>query len=461
MSNRKSNILRSNKAKNFLFDTRNPTKSTNLGQDHSKVAQNLSNYISPVQLTRLRTDVSMWRDAVSEMEKAYYPFRVKTQRIFIDTILNGHVYSLMERRKDLTMLRKSAVVDKKGVQSDVLTDFFQPENNTWFGDFVEYALDAQFFGYSLISLGDIDTDKMKEVSIVPRWFISPDRYEVASFIYAPSGKDFRQQPESDWHVYVKTKSDNGVSPCGYGILYQIALYEIFLRNTLGFNGDFVELYAMPYRVGKTTKTNEAERSELETAIKNMGSAGYAIVDPMDEITFLETSLAGTGYKSYESLEKRCEDKVSKIILGHSDAMDSTPGKLGGTQGEESPVAKALEDKQLKDGRFIETVVNGQLIPKLKNLGLLSMPDGYRFSFLNDGEEVETRTREDNSNSVTADIAVKMKNAGLQMDPNYFQDRTGIPTKKMEMPIPVMPGKKLNDLRNDAPVKNILKELYNR
>ena len=444
MSNRKSNTLRANKAKNFLFDTHNPTKSTNLGQDHNKVAQNLSNYISPVQLSRLRTDVSMWRDAVSEMEKAYYPFRVKAQRIFIDTILNGHVFSLMERRKDLTMLRKSAVVDKNGVQSDVLTDFFKPGNNTWFGDFVEYALDALFFGYSLISLGDIDTDKMKEVSIVPRWFVSPDRCEVASFIYAPSGKDFREPPQSDWHVYVKTKSDNGVSPCGYGILYQIALYEIFLRNTLGFNGDFVELYAMPYRVGKTTKTNEAERAELETAIKNMGSAGYAIVDPMDEIQFLETSLAGTGYKSYESLEKRCEEKVSKIILGHSDAMDSTPGKLGGTQGEESPTAKALEDKQLKDGRFIETVVNGQLIPKLKNLGLFSMPDGYRFSFLNDGEEEETRVREDNSNKITADIAVQMKNAGLQMDPKYFQDRTGIPTQKIELPTPVVPGKKPND-----------------
>jgi phage gp29-like protein len=450
------------KAKNFGFNTTTLGKSSNFGFDTNPskeaAAKDLHRVISPVQLQRLRTDVSMWRDAISEAEKAWYPFRVKMQRIFIDTILNGHVFSLMERRKDLTLLRKYAIMDADGNENEELTQYFQ--NSTWFGDFLGYTLDARFFGYSLISLGDIINDQINEVSLIPRWFISPDRHEVGSFIYATSGADFREPPQSDWHVYVKTKSDNGTSPCGYGLLYQIALYEIFLRNTLGFNGDFVELFAMPYRVGKTTKTTEAERSELESAIRNMGSAGYAIVDPMDEIEFLEGKTTGTGYKSYESLEKRCEDKVSKIILGHADAVDSTPGKLGGTQGEESPVAQALEDKQIQDARFVEPVINNQLIPKLRNLGLVNIPEGYTFKFINDGEEEETRVREDNSNLITAQIAQTMKSAGLQMDAGYFQERTGIVSQKIELPAPVLPGGgKSNDARDDKKVKNRLKELY--
>jgi hypothetical protein len=35
------------------------------------VKHNLSNYISPVQLVRLKHDVKMWRDAVIEAELAY------------------------------------------------------------------------------------------------------------------------------------------------------------------------------------------------------------------------------------------------------------------------------------------------------------------------------------------------------------------------------------------------------
>ena len=69
---------------------------------------------------------------------------------------------------------------------------------------------------------------------------------------------------------MKTPSDTGQSDCGYGLLYKVALYEIFLRNTLGYNGDFVELYSQPYRIGKTTKTNEDERALLEQALQKYG-----------------------------------------------------------------------------------------------------------------------------------------------------------------------------------------------
>lgn len=456
---RKRNTLSPDKVKNLGFNTTQLGKSTNLGVNRANAERNLANYITPVQLQRLRTDVSQWRDGINEAERAYYPFRVKMQRIFIDTILNGHVFSLMERRKDLTLLRKFAITDAKGNPNEELTKYFQ--QSTWFGDFLSYSLDALFFGYSLISLGDVEDGELKDVSMIPRWFVSPDREEVGSYIYATAGANFKEEPYKPWHVYVKTKSDSGVSPCGYGLLYQIALYEIFLRNTLGFNGDYVELFAMPYRVGKTTKTTEAERAELESALRNMGSAGYAIVDPMDEITFLDASTAGTGYKSYESLEKRCENKVAQIILGHADALTSTPGKLGADQGgEESAIARALEDKQTKDGRFIEPIVNNELIPRLRELGVINVPQGYKFVFLNDGEEEELRERVDKSNLVTAQIAQTMKNAGLQMDAKYFEERTGIKAEAIEAPEAKEEEQNdQDDLRNTQQVKNRLIDLY--
>jgi hypothetical protein len=459
---------RISQAKNFLnFNTQNLGQQQNLGTNKADPSRNLAEYISPIQLTRLRQDVASWRDSFNEAERAYYPFRVKQQRMYIDTILNGHVFALMERRKDLSLLRSFKVCDEAGEQSDVLTQMMQKQ--VWFQDFISYAMDALFFGYSLISLGDIVNESMQESTLVPRWFVSPDRHQVGSYIYSPSGKDFREAPQSDWHIYVKTKSDNGTSPCGYGLFHQIALYEIYLRNTIGYNADFVELYAMPYRVGKTTKTTDEERSQLETAIKNMGSAGYAIIDPMDEIEFLESRLGGTGYKSYESLEQRCQKTVSKLILGHADAVDSTPGKLGAGQGAKdgsntdgSPVGMALSDKQARDAKFIEPIVNRQLFPRLKTIQELTgfkdviIPEGYHFEYVNDNEDEELRSREDTTNLVTAQIAQTMKSAGLQMDAKYFSDRTGIVSELLPPPpAPVISGKP--GLSDKA--KNMLKYLY--
>jgi hypothetical protein len=182
---------------------------------------------------------------------------------------------------------------------------------------------------------------------------------------------------------------------------------------------------------------------------------------MDEIEFLESKTSGTSYKSYESLEQRCEQKVSKIILGHADAIDSTAGKLGGGQGEDSPVAQALEDKQTKDGRFIENIVNNELLPRLKKLGIVNVPDGFTFKFLNDGEAQEQRQSEDASNLITAQIAQTMKNAGLQMDAEYFAERTGIKAEAVEPAPAVAVADKNNkeDLRNNLQVKNRLIDLY--
>ena len=417
--------------------------------------RNLTNRIAPVQLQRLRHDVAMWREAVTEAENAWYPHRVKMQRLFIDTILNGHVYSLMERRKDLTMLRDYQFVDTNGNEVEDLKQMF---NADWFDLVVGYALDALFFGYSLISLGDIDNDKFTDTSLIRRWNVSPDRLNVAQFIYSLSGAKFTEEPYKNWHLWVHTPSENGVGTCGYGLFYKIALYEIFLRNTLGYNGDFVELFAMPYRIGKTTKTAESERAELESAIQNMGSAGWALIDPMDEIEFLENGMAGTGYTAYESLEERCQKTVSKIILGHSDAMDSTPGKLGANQGDNNPVVVALKDKQTKDGKFIERVINGQLIPKMRELGF-KIPEGVRFEYKNDAEKEAFRSREDASNKVTAEIAQTMKNAGLKMDAKYFEDRTGIKSTEIEEQPAEPEDKSEEDKTQIKKIQNKLFDLY--
>nr|WP_315823015.1 DUF935 family protein [Paraflavitalea speifideiaquila] len=194
---------------------------------------------------------------------------------------------------------------------------------------------------------------------------------------------------------------------------------------MGYNADFIEIFGQPIRKGRTTKTDEEERGAFEQALAAFGSSAYILLDEgQDEVELIESSNAGTGWQSYENFEQRCEKKISKIILGHADALDSIPGKLGAGQGEESPASAAMRDKQVKDGVFIQNVVNSKLIPRMRKHGF-DIPLNFHFEFVNDSEKEEFRRREDTSNKLTTDIAVAMKNAGLQMDPKYFEERTGI------------------------------------
>lgn len=438
------------KIKNYFFPTATDGPVAQGGNDWRSikdVKKNLSGYITPVQLQRIRHDVQLWREAVQEAEQAWYPHRVRMQRMYMDSILNAHVQACMTRRKNLTMLKDFKICDADGEENEEITALFKKQ---WFFEFVNHTLDAIFFGYSLISLGDVEGDGFPDLGVIRRHNISPDRLNVTSYVYSLSGAQFMDPPYKDWHVWVKTTSDIGISRVGYGLLYKVAIYEIFCRNVLGFNGDAAELYGMPARVGKSSKTDEIERGKFEQALSQMGSAGYILLDMMDEVELIESKGNGQGFKIYESLEARCEKKISKLILGHADALDSTPGKLGGGQGEESPVAQALEDIQTVDCRFVEHVVNTELIPKMRSIGFL-IPDDLHFEFKNDAEREEMRRREDESNKMTAEIAQVMKNAGLQMDPAYFEERTGIPTTAAPEPAPVDPG--------FGSVQNKLKQFY--
>jgi phage gp29-like protein len=411
--------------------------------------KNLTNYPAPVALQRFRQDVQSWRDVLVEAENVWYPHRVKAQRLYIDTINNGHVYACMDRRKDLTLLRKWEFVDKKGKVDQATTDLFmetvngQSQNKEWFNKFLNYSLDSIFFGYSLVALGDVLNDEFPNIDLIKRWNISPDRLNVTNFTYSISGALFMEEPYKNWHVYIKTYNDIGTSQSGYGLLYKVGLYEIFLRNLLGFNGDFIELYAQPYRVGKTSKSDEKERAEFAEAVQQMGSAGYAILDPEDEIAFIETALGGTGYNGYDNLEQRLEKKISKIILGHADALDSIPGKLGNSGQTKSPADRAMEDKQTKDGSFISNVVNNGLIVNMRALGF-SIPDDVKAVLKNDAEIMET-------NNAIISQAVEMSKAGLTMDGKYFTDQTGIPVS-----VPVVPATP----SFNQEVKNKLEKIYN-
>ena len=399
-------------------------------------AKHLSHSILPVRFSRIKQDALSWREAIDEAERPYNPFRVKMQKIYNDTILDGHVKSCIERRKDLTLLRDWNFTNKAGVVNEEFTDLM---NKTWFNRFINHSLDALFFGYSLIELGDVINSEFPKLKVVKRWNVSPDRYVVANVIYNLSGIPFLEEPQRDWHVYVSTPNDIGTSDCGYGALYEVALYQIFLRNLIGFNGDFLELFGQPIRIGRTNKIEDSERGEFYNSLQNMGSAGFILLDALDDqIELIESANVGSSYKAYADFELRLQKLISKIILGHGDALDSTAGKLGASQGDDNPISQALEDRQSKDGTFITDVINTELLPRLKKLGF-NVPNDIVFTFKNDHEVHENNER-------IADLSIKVKQAGLQVDGKWFQEQTNIVlSEAITQPAPVSAKEKIQNL----------------
>ena len=391
------------------------------------INKNLSNYFLPVSPVREAEDPKSWRDSIIEAEAAVFPHRVKMQEIFRDTMLDSHVRACVNKRRNLTLLRKFVLCDDAGVPDIEATKMLQ---KSWFTSFLSYVLDAKFFGYSLISLGNIINSNFPEVTIIRRDNISPERHNVTSVPYMIDGLDWRDSPYNEWHIWVDTPSEDGTTACGLGLFYYIALIAIRLRNMSNDNADYMEMFAAPLRVlNMEDKNNEEERSQAEQSLRMQASMGYTIIGKEDKLEYLNGS-GGAGYKSYADADQRWKKDISKVILGHSDAIDSTPGKLGGGQsgggkgGDHSPVMQAFYELQQSDANYIEPIVNEELLTRMRWHGI-NIPDNLHFKFLNSEEDDYIKEKQMEENVNLSIVAANLAKAYQTIDKEYWENSTGI------------------------------------
>lgn len=396
---------------------------------------NIGNYIAPIQFQRWGHDIGMWRNAIGVAEHPFYPNRAPMIRMYIDTVENLYIKALLERWKELTLLRDIylyEIIGGKKVISDVATQALREQ--PWFCDYREYTLEALLYGYSLISMGHIENDTFPNVKSIRRENINPDGVDgayLASMVYNLSGLKLQNDGLVEMcNHFIPTKSDRGVSACGYGLLYNLGWGEIHIRHIDEWNLDGLELNGQPIRVGTTSKVGK-ERKEFEKFLRYAASDSYILLDKGtdDKLELTSRSGGGTEWKSYENLSKRIKGACSQLMLGHEDAISSSAGKLGGQQtGDKdgnkiSLVEAAMNAKQVTCGNFECRRINEITAPQLRKLGKYVgssiirdlFPKGMYYGLMNDVEEEAIRRKTDAHRIRVGEAAKAMNDAGYDVD----------------------------------------------
>lgn len=402
----------------------------------------ISDFITRIQFMRLSADLKDLSDGYSEAEYGFYPMRVKFNRIFMNVVENPIVKTLIDRVKELTSQRDwyiYQIKDGKKVKSDVLSANIS--NQHWFADYIEYVIDAVLWGYTLIELGEIDTSNIENpfpnLSFTRRENIRPDGVNkegaiLSSIVYLIDGikieKNLAEPLIPLCNHWIGTKSNRGVSKCGYGLLANISKLEINHRHIEEWQVDYIENYGTPTMVGETRRQGE-KRKTFEKFLANAAANKYILLDPSsgDKLTYEMPPSAGTGYKVFSIAKKELEGALSQSTLGHADAIVSLPGKLGGAQAankdgfNESLIEQAMNSKQIWYGNFLCRKINEISAPKFRELGKVIgvkmlkelIPEGYYFGMSNDKEEQEVIRRTNASIKMTSELLLSMYNAGLR------------------------------------------------
>lgn len=360
--------------------------------------------IKPKTDALTRKDISSWRAAWQRAISVDNPRRLALLDLYTDALVDGHLSGAIEQRKSKTLSRPFKIVDSSGEEVGEASKLFERE---WFHDFIDHALDAAYFGHSLIELGDVVRDdqgmSFASVTLIPRKHVIP---EFGVVLREPTddinkGISYRHGDFARWVVEVGKPHD-------LGLLLKCAPYYISKKNMGAFWDTFGEIFGMPMRVANTTATNKADLDEIERIMASMGAASYGVFPEGTTISFEETS-RGDAYNVYDKRLQRCDREISKIILGQTMTIDD-----GSSLSQSEVHLEIFEKICAKDARRLAYIINDRLLPMMVASGF--PVKGLRFEWDNTDKMTEAEMREEERSILQY----------YRIDPTYFANKYNIP-----------------------------------
>jgi hypothetical protein len=369
----------------------------NLVPDNGIVIQNIT--VRPV--VRKSLDIENWRNVLKEAEMIN-SVRVGLLDLYEEIRLDPVLSSLMEKR--ILGVTKNALlcVDKDGQENEAVNAVLQLRA---FREMRKEILLYKFYGISVIEA--MMPNKLFQFYSVPRKNIKPKEGRIVYEQYGYDGIDYRLPPYNKFVFEVGRWDD-------LGLLLKAAPYVIYKRGGFGDWAHFAEVFGMPFREARYDGYNPVVRAQLEQALEQAGSAGYAILPKEAELTFHEAKSTQGSADLYNLLRQACNEELAILILGQTETTTKTAGKLGGSDQTHENTEDAINMADRED----ELAIMNELVkPILKNLGL--PVDGCMFIHKVDDEKLSTKDK--------VEMYIKLKKEyGLPMDDEFVYAETGVP-----------------------------------
>ncbi len=185
---------------------------------------------------------------------------------------------------------------------------------------------------------------------------------------------------------------------------------------------FAEVFGMPVRIGRYGNAASDEDIELlKEAVTNLGSDAAAVLHESMRIEFASAAKGDGGTEMFERLADFFNKTLSKIVLGRSDAADSTAGQLGGQLISEEVRRDILEG----DAEELQNTLNAQLVKPFIDLNWGAQP-AYPTLRL---ELPDTKNL-----AGLADMLAKLVPLGLKVEQSVIRDLWGLPDPAPEAEI---------------------------
>lgn len=339
---------------------------------------------------RIDATLKRWRGAVAMAQDPLNPRRELLYMIYQD-VMEDPVLLREVRTARFTVQLGDFNIYRNDVADDDATGLF---DKPWFFDLVQYYVDTELFGHSLVEF-ILKDGEVEKILLFPREHVRPELGEIVLDMSSYDGIPYRNELMKRFNLMEIGRNDD------LGLL--LSCSNVIIRKTYNLTdwGKSNERFGMPFIIDKTASRDKNELDKKQAMLENFGEAGWAIVDDQDGIEFLESkgAASGNGHRTFSDMNEYLDKTAAQLINGQNATSDEK-SFVGSAEVQE----RILNKYTLARMKRIQYHINEVLIPFLNTKGYPLVGCEFRFADL---EKKETTTIETGDAS---DISQKEKKA---------------------------------------------------
>lgn len=240
------------------------------------------------------------------------PDRSKLFQIYRYIMRDGHLKSQIKQAK-LKVLSEPWLLYKNGTPDETATALLEKK---WFNKILEFILEAEFYGFSVVECDGIDATEtiIGSVELIDREYVSIERQWILiegtiNGAYLPYGEI---KNDIDLLEFGDRDDLGCLLECAYNVIWKYYARSDWSRAN--------EKVGMPTLVVIADTNNDDELDDMETKAANFGTDGFIVGQKGDEITMLERK-SDKFHETFKDVITVSDEQVSKVINGQTGTSD--------------------------------------------------------------------------------------------------------------------------------------------
>ncbi|MCM1234748.1 MAG: DUF935 domain-containing protein [Ruminococcus flavefaciens] len=348
------------------------------------------------QPKRFGIDISDYTSAIRSAEDVDFPRRYKLYDLYSDILMDSHLSCVIEKRRN-AVLCSDIEFRKDGKPDETVNEQIR---SPWFSRLVSDIIDSRFWGFTLCQF--FKDGEWVDYNLVPRKHVDPVRRIILRHQTDITGIPWDEYSDL---LFVGRPDD-------LGLLAKAAPWVIYKRNTTGDWSQFSEIFGMPIQEYTYDTDDDSSRERAISDASNAGSLAVFVHGKDTALNLIEAGNKTGSADVYERLCERCNNEISKLILGNTLTTESSDT---GTQAL-GTVHKKGEDKITQADRlYVLDVLNYDMSDIFASMGIDTT--GGKFCY---------PEKKDLDPTAEMNILTQLKTGfGLPIDDDFLYEKFGI------------------------------------